>query len=166
MICRIAALAGAAVLLTAPAQAQLLAHKDVSLATALTIATTAGEACKGQGYRVSVAVVGRNGELVVHLRGDDTGPHTMENSFRKAYTARTLRIPSGEFPQRVKDNPTTGQVHLTNVIANQEALPIKTGEETIGTVDVSGAPSGDKDEICTKTGIDMVNDQHIKSNNP
>ena len=159
MICRIAALAGAAVLLAAPAQAQLLAHKDVSLATALTIATTAGETCKGQGYRVSVAVVGRNGELVVHLRGDDTGPHTMENSFRKAYTARTLRIPSGEFAQRVKDNPTTGQVHLTNVIANQGALPIKIGEETIGAVGVSGAPGGDKDEVCAKTGLDKVADQ-------
>src|SRR4051812_36690728 len=105
MICRIAALAGAAVLLAAPAQAQLLAHKDVSLAMALTIATTAGETCKGQGYRVSVAVVGRNGELVVHLRGDDTGPHTMENSFRKAYTSRTFRVPSGEIAQRLKDNP-------------------------------------------------------------
>src|SRR5436190_23992719 len=88
-----------------PASAQLLSHKDVSLATALTIATTAGETCKGQGYRVSVAVVGRNGELIAHLRGDDTGPHTMENSFRKAYTSRTFRVPSGEIAQRLKDNP-------------------------------------------------------------
>jgi uncharacterized protein GlcG (DUF336 family) len=159
MICRIAALAGAALLLGAPAQAQLLAHKDLSLATALTIATTAGETCKGQGYRVSVAVVGRNGEIIVHLRGDETGPHTMENSFRKAFTARTFRSPSGEFAQRVKDNPTSGQVHLTNVIANQGALPIKIGDEVIGAVGVSGAPGGEKDEACAKTGLDKVADQ-------
>ncbi|HEX3538421.1 MAG TPA: heme-binding protein [Stellaceae bacterium] len=159
MLYRFAALAGAAVLFVAPAQAQLLAHKDLPLATAVTIATTAAETCKGQGYRVSVAVVGRNGELIVHLRGDDTGPHTMENSFRKAFTARTFRIPSGEFAQRVKDNPTTGQVHLTNIIANQGALPIKIGDETIGAVGVSGAPGGEKDEACAKTGIDKVADQ-------
>jgi uncharacterized protein GlcG (DUF336 family) len=156
---RFAGLATAALLFALPAQAQLLTHKDLSLATALTIATTAGETCKGQGYRVSVTVLGRNGEVIVQLRGDETGPHTMENSFRKAYTARTFRIPSGEFAQRVKDNPTSGQVHLTNVIANQGALPIKIGEETIGAVGVSGAPGGEKDEACAKTGLDKVADQ-------
>jgi uncharacterized protein GlcG (DUF336 family) len=156
---RFAALATAAVMFALPVQAQLLTHKDLSLATALTIATTAGETCKGQGYRVSVTVLGRNGEVIVQLRGDETGPHTMENSFRKAYTARTFRIPSGEFAQRVKDNPTSGQVHLTNVIANQGALPIKIGEETIGAVGVSGAPGGEKDEACAKTGLDKVADQ-------
>ena len=69
-----------AVALANPAGAQLVNHKDLSLATALTIATTAIETCKGNGYRVSATVVGRNGEVIVQLRGDDTGPHTIENS--------------------------------------------------------------------------------------
>src|SRR5829696_1220084 len=110
LVARFAVLAAAAALMAATAgNAQLLDRKDLSLATALTVATTAAETCKGQGYRVSVAVVGRNGEVIVQLRGDNASPHTMENSFRKAYTARTFRIPSGEFVQRVKDNPTSGQ---------------------------------------------------------
>src|SRR6266567_1031124 len=119
-----------ALAIAAPASAQLLNHKDLSLATALTIATTAMETCKGQGYRVSATVVGRNGEVVVQLRGDEAPPHTIENSFKKAYTSRTFRIPSGEFVQRVKDNPTTGAVHLSNIVAAQGALPVKIGEET------------------------------------
>jgi len=159
MLYRFAAIAGATLLFALPAQAQLLAHKDLSLATALAIATTAADTCRGQGYRVSVTVVGRTGEVVVQLRGDDASPHTIENSFRKAYTARTFRIPSGEFAQRVKENPTTGQVHLTNIIANQGALPIKAGDETIGAVGVSGSPGGDKDEVCAKAGIDKAADQ-------
>ena len=57
-----AGIASLAVGLAMPADAQLLAHKDLSLATALTIATTAADTCKGQGYRVSVSVVGRTGE--------------------------------------------------------------------------------------------------------
>ena len=142
-----------------PANGQLLAHKDLSLATALTIATTAIDTCKGQGYRVSATIVGREGQEIVHLRGDETSPHTWENSFRKAYTARTFRRPSGEFAQQVKDNPTTGQAHLTHVIANQGALPIKIGDEVIGAVGVSGAPGSEKDEACAKTGIDKVADQ-------
>ena len=45
----------------APADAQLLARKDLSLATALAIATTAADLCKSQGYTVSVTVVGQIG---------------------------------------------------------------------------------------------------------
>jgi uncharacterized protein GlcG (DUF336 family) len=148
-----------AVALANPAGAQLVNHKDLSLATALTIATTAIETCKGQGYRVSATVVGRAGEIIVQLRGDNTGPHTVENSFRKAYTARTFRVPSGELAQRVKDNPTLGLIHLTNVIANQGALPIKVGDDVIGAAGASGAPGGEKDEACIKAGLDKVADQ-------
>ena len=145
--------------LAAPANAELLARKDLSMETALAIATTAIETCKGQGYRVSATVVGRNGEVIVQLRGDNTGPHTIENSFRKAYTSRTFRVPSGEIATRLKDNPTFGAVHLTNVIASQGALPIKVGDEVIGAAGASGAPGGEKDEACVKAGLDKVADQ-------
>ena len=142
-----------------PASAQLLQRKDLSMGTALAIAQTAAESCKGSGYNVSVTVVGRNGEVIVALRGDNASPHTSENSMRKAYTSRTFRVPSGEFEERVKANPTIGQVHLANVVASRGALPIKVGDEVIGAVGVSGAPGGDKDEVCAKTGIDKVADQ-------
>jgi len=143
----------------APAHAQLMTHKDLSLAMAVTMATTAVDTCKANGYAVSVAVLGRNAELLVHLRGDNTGPHTMENSFRKAYTARTFRITSGEMVQRVKDNPQFSAQFLSNVVAAQGALPIKIGNEVIGAIGVSGAPGGDKDEVCSKAGLDKVADQ-------
>src|SRR5690348_12812781 len=78
--------------IASPTDAQLLARKDLSLATALTIAQTAYETCTARGYRVSVTIVGRTGEVLVQLRGDNASPHTMENSFRKAYTSRTFRI--------------------------------------------------------------------------
>lgn len=149
----------AAAALAGPAAAQLLQHRDVSSAMALTIAQTAMATCKDNGYAVSVTIVGRNGEVLVQLRGDGTAPHTMENSFRKAYTARTFRIPSGELVTRLKADPSLGLIHLSNVIANQGALPIKIGNETIGGAGASGAPGGDKDEACIKAGIDKVADQ-------
>ena len=118
---------GLACALASPASAQLLNEKSLSAAMALTIAQTALEACTRQGYHVSVHVLGRNGEVIVAVRGDGAPPHTMENSQRKAYTARTFRISSGEFAQRVKDNPSISAVHLTGIIAAQGALPIKVG---------------------------------------
>ncbi len=151
-------LVGFSLTLVTNAHGQLLSHKDLSLVSALTIATTAAELCKTQGYTVSVTVVGRNGEIIVQLRGDYAPPHTIENSFRKAYSARTFRVPSGELVKRVKDNPTAPFVFLQNVVAAQGALPIKVGEDTIGAVGVSGAPGGEKDEVCAKAGIDKAAD--------
>jgi uncharacterized protein GlcG (DUF336 family) len=144
---------------SAPASAELLAHKDLSASLAVTIAQTAIEVCKTNGYAVSATVVGRNGEILVQIRGDNTGPHTFENSFRKAYTARTFRSPSGALVDRLKADPTLGLIHLTNVIANQGALPIKVGEDVIGAAGASGAPGGEKDEACVKAGIEKVADQ-------
>src|SRR3954469_8663919 len=153
------ALAAAAVAIGAPANAQLIAHKDLSAAMAFTMAQTAIATCTTNGYRVSVTVVGRNAEVLLQVRGDNTGPHTMENSMRKAYTSRTFRIPSGEMVERLKANPQLGAIHLPNIVGAQGALPIKVGDDVIGAIGVSGAPGGEKDEVCAKAGIDKVADQ-------
>jgi uncharacterized protein GlcG (DUF336 family) len=145
--------------LAAPASAQLLDHKDLTSSIAIAIAQTTIETCKANGYAVSVTVVGRNGEVILQVRGDNTGPHTFENSFRKAYTARTFRSPSGALADRLKADPTLPLIHLSNIIANQGALPIKVGDDVIGAAGASGAPGGEKDEACVKAGLDKVADQ-------
>ena len=151
--------ATAATMIVVPASADLLTRKDLSMDTALAIATTAIATCNSQGYRVSATVVGRNGEVLVQLRGDNTGPHTMENSFKKAFTSRTFRIASGEMEERLKKNPQMGAQFLTGFTTGRGALPVKVGEDVIGAVGVSGAPGGEKDEACVKTGLDKVADQ-------
>ncbi len=140
----------------APANAQLLTHKDLSVATATTIAMTAIETCKTNGYDVSAHVLGREGQIVVAIRNPAAGFGTFENSMKKAYTARTTRAPSGDFAKAVAGNPNAAQFFLTNFVAAQGALPIKVGNDTIGAIGISGAPGGDKDEACAKAGIDKV----------
>jgi uncharacterized protein GlcG (DUF336 family) len=150
---------GLACAVIAPANAQLLARKDLSANIAVAIAETAIATCTANGFRVSATVVGRNGEVIVQIRGDGTGPHTMENSFKKAFTSRTFRIPSGEMEDRLKKNPQMGAQYLTGFTTARGALPIMVGEDVIGAVGVSGAPGGDKDEACVKAALDKVADQ-------
>jgi uncharacterized protein GlcG (DUF336 family) len=138
------------------ANAQLLAHKDLSLGMATTIALAAIEACKANGYNVSAHVLGREGQVIVALRNENAGLATWENSMKKAYTARTFRRASGEFAAGVKGNPTAGALYLTNIVAAQGALPIKVGDDVIGAIGISGAPGGEKDEACAKAGIEKV----------
>src|SRR4029077_9269705 len=138
------------------ANAQLVTHKDLSLPIAITMGQTAIATRKAKRSTSSAPVLGRGGEVIVAMRGDATGPHTLENSMKKAYTAKAQRRPSGEFATAVKDNFTAGALRLSNIVPAQGALPIKVGEDTIGAIGVSGAPGGDKDEACAKAGIDKV----------
>ena len=153
------ALAATACAIALPASAQTIARKDLSVdgAVALAVATMAD--CKAKGWVVSVTVVGRNGEVIAQLRGDGSGPHTTENSFKKAFTSRTFRIASGEMEKRLKDNPQMGAQYLTGFTTGRGALPIKIGDEVVGAAGASGAPGGEKDEACIQTGIDKVKDQ-------
>jgi uncharacterized protein GlcG (DUF336 family) len=150
------ALAG---LIAAPAEAQILTHKDLSLALAMTIAQAAMEKCTAQGYGISVVVVDRAGDTIVALRGDKAAPHTMENARRKAYTARTFRMATSEYAEKFATNDPVvlQQVTLPNVIAIPGGLPIKIGDDVIGGAGVSGTPG--VDEACIQAGFDKVADQ-------
>src|SRR5271156_7238956 len=150
---------GATLAIVPSSHAELITHKDLSAPMALAIAETALTTCTASGYHVSVAVLGRAAEVIVQVRGDGASPHTVENSFRKAYTSRTFRVASGEIAKRVKDDPQIFMIHLSNVIAAQGGLPIKVGDDVVGAVGVSGSPGGEKDEVCAQAGIDKVADQ-------
>ena len=151
--------AGLAGVLAPPATAQLLTHRDLSYPMALTIAEEAVKSCGSHGYAVSAVVVDRAGDTIVALRADNAGPHTMENARRKAYTARTFRMPTTAYAKRYADNDPVvrQQVTLPNVIAIPGGLPVKVGDDVIGGVGVSGSPG--VDEPCVQDGLDKVADQ-------
>jgi uncharacterized protein GlcG (DUF336 family) len=148
-----------AVVLSAPAGAQLLTHKDLTVAIARTIVETSIEACKVRGWNTSAVVVDRAGDTVVAMRGDNASPHTMENARRKAYTARTFRQPTADYAKRYADRDPVvmQQATLPNVIAIPGGVPIKVGDDVIGGVGLSGSPG--KDDECVAVGLEKVKDQ-------
>ena len=139
-----------------PAGAQeLLSQKNISLAMAEAIANGAMDKCKEMGFRVSVAVVDRDGLQIVLLRGDGAGLHTPEGADRKAYTARTFGAPSAQFLDRMKKDPNAhASETYARVLALPGGLPIKAGNDVVGAVGVSGSPG--KDDDCSQAGIDKV----------
>lgn len=152
--CALGTLIGAASIIST-ASAQLLDRKDLSFATALTVATGALEACKARGYATSVVVVDRGGNTVVALRGDNAGHHTMENARRKAYTAMTFKMTTEAFLQEMKTRPVRReQTTLPNVIAINGGVPIKVGNDVVGGVGLSGSPG--VDEECVNAGMEKV----------
>jgi uncharacterized protein GlcG (DUF336 family) len=117
-------------MMTGTASAQTLTNKDISVDAAVTIATTAMADCKVKGFKVSAVVVGR---VKSSFRcGAAVPARTMENAFKKAFTARTFRIPSGEMEKRLKDNPQMGAQYLAGFTTARGGLPIKIGDEVVG----------------------------------
>jgi uncharacterized protein GlcG (DUF336 family) len=144
-----------AVSLASSTSAQLLQRKDLSLSIAQSIANGALEACKAMGYAASVVVVDRGGDTLVALRGDGSGPHTVENARRKAYTANTFKMSTEDFIKDMKTRPVRReQTTLPHVIAINGGVPIKIGSEVIGGVGLSGSPG--KDEECVNAGLEKV----------
>jgi len=105
-----------------------------------------------------VVVVDRDGLPVAMIRGDGAGLHTPEGADRKAYTARTFGRPSATFVKRLVERPDiVGSLQYTRVLALAGGRPVKSGNEAVGAVGVSGSPG--KDDVCSQAGIDKVADQ-------
>ena len=156
---RLAALASLSVLATSPVLAQApQVEKNVSMAMALAIIQGTIEQCTKDGYKVSVVIVDKAGNVAASVRGDGTNPHTMEFGRLKAYTSRTRGQTSLEFMKLTSDPANAYLKQIPNTVAVGGGVPIKAGNEVIGGVGVSGAPGGEKDEVCANAGIAKVAD--------
>jgi uncharacterized protein GlcG (DUF336 family) len=63
---------------------------------ATTMALTAIETCKGQGYNVSAHVLGRNAEVLIRLRGDIASQATFPPANLQT-TSKATRTPVRSF---------------------------------------------------------------------
>jgi uncharacterized protein GlcG (DUF336 family) len=135
----------------------LITQRTLSELAAVSVAQEALDRCHADGYRVSVTVLDASGLVKVQIRGDGTGPHTLENGRRKAYTALTFKRTSAETAQQWASSGTPPPL-IEGTVALGGGVPIKAGNEIIGAVGVSGGPGADKDEACANAGIAKIED--------
>ena len=131
-------------------------EKNVSMALAMAVMQGALDQCTKDGYKVSVVIVDKGGNVAGSVRGDGTGPHTMEFARMKAYTARTRNQTSLQTMKLLEDPANAFIRQIPNVVGVGGGVPIRAGTEVIGAVGGSGAPGGEKDEVCANAGIAKV----------
>jgi uncharacterized protein GlcG (DUF336 family) len=129
----------------------LLTEKALSLDMAMDIARGALDKCRADGYRTTVAIIDAGGNLKISVRDDGTSPHTVEVARKKAYTALIYRRPSMETAKAWATQVPPPSIEGT--IALGGGLPIRAGDQVVGSIGVSGAPGQDKDEACATAGI-------------
>lgn len=128
---------------------------------ALKIAKNTFDKCKAEGYNVSVNVLDKGGNQIAFIRDENAGVHTIEGSYKKAFTALSTKTPSSSFAQKiVKKQIPEGLINLSkNFAFVAGGLPIKADNIVIGSVGVSGAPAGEIDEKCAISGIESVKNE-------
>jgi uncharacterized protein GlcG (DUF336 family) len=137
-----------------PAVHAQLTERSVSLDVARAIADASIKACRADGFDVTVAVVDRAGDLKLLLRHDTSNPHNADLARRKAYTARTFNVTTMEFRNRTAGaSELGGQRSLAEVVPLGGGLPIRIGNQAIGGLGLSGAPTQEADEKCAQAGL-------------
>jgi uncharacterized protein GlcG (DUF336 family) len=140
----------------------LITQKVLPLEMAQTVAQGAVEKCRADGFHVSVTIIDASGLLKVFVRDEGTGPHTIDLSRRKAFTALTFASrwkTSGEAAKAWGSTLGSPMPNIEGTAGVAGGVPIKAGNETIGAIGVSGAVGGDKDEACAMFGIAKVADR-------
>ncbi|ATZ25365.1 heme-binding protein [Streptomyces lavendulae] len=150
-----------------PAPVQAAAKKDddrnFTTSTHLTVdaATRAAQAAlraaEKENQKVTVAVVDRNGNTVVTLRGDGAGPQSYESAQRKAFTAVSWNAPTSVLAGRLAQTPNLKDIPGTLFLAG--GSPVQANGAPVAGIGVAGAPSGDLDEKFAKAGADALGDK-------
>uniref|UniRef100_Q31IZ7 Heme-binding protein n=1 Tax=Hydrogenovibrio crunogenus (strain DSM 25203 / XCL-2) TaxID=317025 RepID=Q31IZ7_HYDCU len=136
----------------------VITTKNIGLGLANDIAIASIQACQKQGYQVSAVVVDRNGVLRSAMRDDLAPRFTLQIAQEKANMVVMSGIKSGEFRQlRADIRPELN--HIDGLIVMEGGIPIKAAGIKIGAVGVSGAPGGDKDEVCAVKGVMSVQER-------
>lgn len=128
------------------------------LALANKAAAAAVEKCKQDGYKVSASVVDKAGVLRAFQRADGAGPHTVDSSRKKAYTAASLGRTTSELGELVVKMPHLQAIGKMNesIIILGGGLPIQFGNEVVGGIGVGGAPGTHLDDACAQAGLDAI----------
>lgn len=134
-------------------------ERNISLELANQIAAQTVAACSAAGYNVTATVVDRAGGVRAVQRADNAGPHTLEASRLKAYTAASAKNTTLAMMEGAQKNPAAANlVHIPGYLLLGGGVPVKVGNEVIGAVGVGGAPGGHLDEQCATTALDKVKD--------
>lgn len=136
-------------------------ERTISLALATEAANAALQFCTEKGWKVSVAVVDRAGQLKTQLRADGASAHTLDSSRRKAYTSASLREATSTMIQTIQKNPAAAAnlQMIDGFLILGGGMPIRVRDEVIGAIGVGGAPGGQLDDQCAAAGIEKIRER-------
>jgi glc operon protein GlcG len=114
---------------------------------------------KNDGSDPSIAVLDKDGNIVLMLRGDNAAPHNLGLARRKAITSNMFKMPSIAWRDRTKTpgTPEATERNTPDAIPLGGGYPITVGGEVVGAVGVSGTRGGQEgDTAAAKAAADAA----------
>jgi uncharacterized protein GlcG (DUF336 family) len=133
--------------------------RGISTALAIEGAQAAIATCLGNGYKVTALIVDSAGVPIAMISGDGAAAITQRIAMGKAQSVLKYKMSSGQVAAKAAADPAfMAQLTADTAIGTprQGALPILVGSDLVGAFAVSGAPGGDKDEVCTTAGLGKI----------
>jgi uncharacterized protein GlcG (DUF336 family) len=136
----------------------LVSAKLLSLDLARSIADAAINACREQGYQVSVVVTDRSGEPLVVMRDVYSNRYFTRLAHGKTNAVIMANTTSAELRKNRADMVNELNL-LDGVMVLAGGVPVQVAGSLVGAVGVSGAPGGDLDEACARAGVEAVREE-------
>jgi uncharacterized protein GlcG (DUF336 family) len=111
------------------------------------------------GFHVGVSILDAAGSPKLYYTPDGTAGTHVYTGFRKANTALSFRMPSGNVAAAAQADPAIAAKLASdpnNYITWAGGVLIMAGNDVIGAVGVSGAQPSSKDEACALEGLRKV----------
>jgi uncharacterized protein GlcG (DUF336 family) len=134
----------------------------IPTALAVEAATEANRVCLGNTYKTTAMIVDSAGVPIVVISNDGAAAVTQRIAMSKVQAVLKYKMTSGEVAAKAAtDSALKAEIAANPMIetARQGAVPIMAGADLVGVFAVSGAPGGDKDEVCTRAGLAKIQDR-------
>lgn len=146
----------------------LPSYHQLPIDLAVEVGMEAIAACQQLGYRITVTVVDREGQRQFVAKGDGAAPHTLDNSFNKAYTAVSMgpiykKYTTSELATLlVSQSPSGSYSPPPGISLSSGGIAIRMGDEIIAGIGVSGGPGGKFDEACARAGVEKISNRLLR----
>lgn len=136
--------------------------RGIPTALAIEGAVEANRTCIGNTYKTTAMITDAAGVPIVMISNDGAAAITQRIAMSKVQAVLKYKMTSGEVADKAKtDTALAAEIKANPMIetARQGAVPLMVGGELVGVFAVSGAPGGDKDEVCVRAGMAKIADR-------
>lgn len=129
--------------------------ESLTLEMAKKISARAQQYASKKSWKVSIAIVNAEGNLVFFERSDGTYVGSISSAQEKAISSNAFQRPTSAFVEAIKSGR-TGIISGKNIVAIEGGVPISIKGKHLGAIGVSGAKAIEDEEIANDA-IKVIN---------
>ena len=122
-------------------------QKNLTLEYAKKIVAKAEAHAKKKNWKMSIAIVNSEGNLMYFQRDPDAFVGSIDVSIQKAVSSNAFQRPTSAFVEAVKSGR-NGVIGVKNVVALEGGVPIMLDGKFVGAIGVSGAKASEDEETA------------------